>query len=125
MTATRSRAKKRLMDESNLLVLNFVKSIGIFDNNDTFSDSFREMVENCSRNFAVDNLNVGTRSLGMEEVVMLCLMGSVHELTGDGLRIGLANRASTLAAHFFKTFHPGEWHAAHEVLKRKVQIRAK
>jgi hypothetical protein len=99
---------KHIMNEGNLLVFNFLKSLGIIKG-DEVSTNFRQMIRHCSGNFSKFNLDNPNEPLGLRHVFMLCLLGTVDHLAKTGLPGNLMEHGTDMAGHFFKTFHPDEW----------------
>ena len=108
--------RKHFIREGNRLGLNFLKSLCVIGENNQFSSKFRQMVGNCSSNFARSNADDPNASLGLRHVFMLCVLGTVDDVAKLGLPTNLMEHGTDMAGHFFKAFHFDEWLRAGQVV---------
>lgn len=107
--------RKSIMSEGNIVVLNFLKSLGLLED-DEFTIKFRKSVEYVSTNFAKHNAKHPEDPLGMRALFMLCVLGYANEVTGTGIPSNLMEHATDLAGALFKSFHNDEWARAGELV---------
>lgn len=101
------RSGRRLVNEKSIVVLTFLKAIGLL-RDDSFDSKFRSAISNGSSNLSKHT------DLSLRSVFMLALVAHAQDVTGVGLPGNLMENGTELSGLFFRKFHPIEWRRANK-----------
>jgi hypothetical protein len=102
------RVMKDHQREIALICLLFLRMIGMVAG-DEFCDSVRKQIRNGAIYFTEQ---WGDEDWSLRHIMMFALIGEVNEVTGCGVPSNIMEQVTEAAGHFYKAFHPNEWHEA-------------
>ena len=107
----------KLRREGNVIVLTFLKSLGIVGD-DKISQKFRCQIRNGANNFTRMNASSSQDKLRLFDVFTLALMNQVYDVCGIGLPANLMLRGAELCDSLVRAWHRHEYAEARDQFER-------